>query len=73
MMKSGEDMVTSAVSTEMKVRVYGNAAVVTGHYAAEEHLKGGDIRGTYAFMDTSVKRPGSWVCVATHASKLAQK
>ena len=73
MLKSGEDVVTSAVSTDMKVRVYGNAAVVTGHYAAKEQLKGKDISGTYAYTDTWVKRPGSWVCVATHASRLAQK
>jgi ketosteroid isomerase-like protein len=73
MLKSGEDVVTSAVSTDMKVRVYGNAAVVTGHYAAKEQLKGKDISATYAFTDTWVKRPGAWVCVATHASRLAQK
>jgi FlaG/FlaF family flagellin (archaellin) len=73
MLKSGEDVVTSAVSTDMKVRVYGNAAIVTGRYTANEQLKGKDISGTSAFTDTWVKRPGSWECVATHASKLAQK
>jgi ketosteroid isomerase-like protein len=73
MLKSGEDVVTSAVSTDMKVRVYGNAAVVTGRYTAKEQLKGKDISGTSAFTDTWVKRPGGWVCVATHGSRLAQK
>jgi len=73
MLKSGEDVVTSAVSTDMKVRVYGNAAVVTGRYTAKEQLKGKDISGTYAFTDTWVKWSGSWRCVATHGSRLAQK
>ena len=73
MLKSGEDVVTSAVSTDIKVRVYGDAGVVTGHYTAKEQLKGKDISGTYAFTDTWVKRPGGWVCVATHGSRLAQK
>ena len=73
MLKSGEDVVTSAVSTDMKVRVYGNAAVVTGHFTSKEQLKGKDISGTYAYTDTWVKRSGNWECVATHASKVAQK
>jgi len=73
MLKSGEDVVTSAVSTDMKVRVYGNAAVVTGRYTAKEKLKGKDISGTSTFTDTWVKRSGSWQCVATHSSRLAQK
>ena len=73
MLKSGEDVVTSAVATDMKVRVYGNAAIVTGHNTVKEQLKGKDISGTYAYTDTWVKRPGSWECVATHSSRLAQK
>ena len=73
MLKSGEDVVTSAVSTDMKVRVYGDAAVVTGHYTAKEQLKGKDISGTSVFTDTWVKRPGGWVCVATHGSRVAQQ
>lgn len=73
MLKSGDDVVTSAVATDMKVRVYGNAAIVTGHNTVKEQLKGKDISGTYAYTDTWVKLPGSWVCVATHASRLAQK
>ena len=73
MLKSGEDVVTSAVSTDMKVRVYGDAAIVTGRYTAKEQLKGKDISGTSAFTDTWVKRLGGWVCVATHGSRLAQK
>ena len=73
LLKSGEDVVTSAVSSDMKVRVYGNAAVVTGRYTAKEELKGKDISGTDAYTDTWVKRSGSWQCVATHSSRLAQK
>jgi ketosteroid isomerase-like protein len=73
MLKSGEDVVTSAVSTDMKVRVYGDAAVVTGRYTAKEQLKGKDISGTSAFTDTWVKRPGGWVCVATHGSTVAKQ
>jgi FlaG/FlaF family flagellin (archaellin) len=44
MLKSGDDVVTSAVATDMKVRVYGNAAIVTGLNTVKEQLKGKDIR-----------------------------
>jgi len=73
MLKSGEDVVTSAVATDMKVRVYGSAAVVTGRNTVKEQVKGKDISGTYAYTDTWVNRSGSWVCVATHSSRLAHK
>ncbi len=73
MLKSGEDVVTSAVASDMKVRVYANAAIVTGRNTVKEMLKGKDISGKYAYTDTWVKRPGGWECVATHASRLEKK
>ena len=72
-MKSGEDVVTSAAADDMKVRVYGNAAVVTGRYTVKEQFKGTDLSGPYRFTDTFIKRAGRWQCVATHSSKIAQK
>ena len=37
--KSGEGVVTSSVNDEMKVRVYGDAAVVTGRWTGKEKIK----------------------------------
>ena len=71
--KSGEYVFTSAVADEMKVRVYGNAAVVSGRFTAKETLKGKDVSGQVRFTDTFIKRAGRWQCVATHASRIAQK
>ena len=72
-LKSGEDVVTSAVADEMKVRVYGDAAVVTGRNTSKETLKGKDFIGQYRWTDTFIKRDGRWQCVAGHSSEIAQK
>jgi ketosteroid isomerase-like protein len=71
--KSGEFTFTSCMHHELKVRVYGDAAVVTGHTTTKETYKGkgfiNNLRGT----DTWVKRAGRWQCVAGHSSEIAQK
>jgi len=73
MLKSGDSKVSSEVPSEMKARVYGDAAVVTGIATEKETFKGKDTSGTYRFTDTWIKKAGRWQCVATHASKVAGK
>jgi ketosteroid isomerase-like protein len=72
-LKSGEDVVTSWVVDEMKVRVYGDAAVATGRSTIKETYKGENVSGQYRWTDTWVKRAGRWQCVAGHSSEIAQK
>ena len=72
-LKSGEDIVSSVVNHEMKVRVYGDAAVVNGHSTYKEKVKGVDISGEYRWSDTWIKKDGRWQCVADHASRVAGK
>jgi ketosteroid isomerase-like protein len=72
-LKSGEDVVSSVVNHEMKVRVYGNAAVVTGHSTYKETVQGKDISGEYRWTDTWINKGGRWQCVADHASRVAGK
>jgi ketosteroid isomerase-like protein len=71
--KSGEDLTMSAVADEMKVRVYGHAAVVLGRNTVKEQLKGKEISGQYRFTDTWVKKGGRWQCVATAVTKIIKK
>lgn len=60
--------------TDVEVRVYGDAAVVTGAF----HGKGTDADGKAfgapeRWTDTWVKMPdGKWRCVATHGSLIAK-
>jgi ketosteroid isomerase-like protein len=46
----------------MKVRVYGNAAVARG----EVRYKDQTADGTFEFTDTWIKHDGRWQCVANH-------
>ena len=71
--KSGVHVVSSAVADEMKVRVYGEAAVVLGRNTVKEQYKGKDISGQYRFTDTWVKKEGRWQCVATAGTKITKK
>jgi len=53
-----------------KVRVYGDAAVVTGITTLQGHTAGGTFAGDYAYTDTWVYRDGHWMLAASHASLL---
>jgi ketosteroid isomerase-like protein len=72
-LKSGEGTVVSAALDNVKARVYGDAAVVTGRMTAKQTLKGNDISGSYQCTDTLIKKAGRWQCVAIHLSMIAQK
>jgi len=72
-LKSGALTLTSLVADEMKVRVYGDAAVVTGRNTLKGKYQGMDINGQIRWTDTWVKHGGRWQCAATHGSKVAQK
>jgi ketosteroid isomerase-like protein len=72
-LKSGEDVISSEVADEMKVRVYGDTAVVTGRNTFKGKLKGKDTSGQERWTDVFVKRTGLWQCVASHWSRIAAK
>ena len=73
LVKSGDDVITSWVLAEMKVRIYGDAAVVSGCDTIKETYKGEDITSQNRWTHTWVKRSGRWQCVAGHSSEIAQK
>ena len=72
-LKSGEEVSSSLVFDDMKVRIYGDAAVVTGRSTFKGMLKGKDVSGQDRYTDTFAKRAGRWQCVASHWSRIVQK
>ncbi|MGO4700590.1 nuclear transport factor 2 family protein [Dyella sp. 2RAB6] len=58
---------------DSKVRVYGDAAVVTGITRVEGKSDGKPYALDFQFTDTYVHKPGGWVIVASHASRLADR
>jgi len=71
--ESGEGAVLSFALDNMKARIYGDAAVVTGRMTAKQTFRGQDISGQYQCTDMLIKKDGRWQCVATHLSLIPQK
>jgi len=62
---------TSAMVDDLRIRVYGDAAVVTGRAVYRGwSKKGGKYVRRFRFTDAFIRRDGAWKCVATHASGL---
>ncbi len=70
--KDGTFAVESMDNKEMKVRVYGDAAVVTGLSEMKAKYKGEDISGTDRWTDVFVRRDGKWRCVASQATRVPE-
>jgi ketosteroid isomerase-like protein len=63
----------SFVLSDLKVHIYGETAVVTGHNSVK-FKKGGKVEQIEArFTDVFVKRDSRWQCVATQGTKVAKK
>ena len=69
-MKSTESSEQSIELGEMKVRVFGTAAIVTGTDVEKGSYKGQNSSGKYVWMDVFVKRDGRWQAVASQSTKI---
>ena len=74
-LRSGESVIASSIVDDMKVRIYGDTAVVTGRTTTvNEQYQGKDLSGQYRWTDTWVKYYlGRWRCVAEQISRIAEK
>jgi len=64
---------TSNVNSDMKVEVYGDAAVVTGAYHATGTYKGKRYDYSGRFTDTWVRKGAGWQCVASQWNRNPEK
>ena len=69
-LKSGTLVMESSVISDIKVRVFGEAAVVTYTTTDRGKYKGTDISGRYRWTDTFVRRGGKWHIVAGHGTAI---
>src|SRR6185503_41723 len=65
--RSADTYVESAVSDELQVQVYGDAAVVTGVDTIKGKSGGQAYENKYLYMDVWVKRAGRWQCVKVYS------
>ncbi len=69
-LKSGDLKIESIKLSDMKVHVYGDAAVVIGRAAQVGNFKGHPLTATIIFTDTFIQQNGKWRAVASHRSAL---
>jgi ketosteroid isomerase-like protein len=67
---SNPDVVQSNENTDMKVRIYGNTAVVTGGLTEKGTRNGAAYTDTYRWTDVFVKRGGNWQAVVSQWAKV---
>jgi len=71
--KSGDNKITSITLGDVKVRVFGDVAVVTGNDDEKSSYKGKDTSGHYLWTDVFVKRKGKWQAVASQSTLVPPK
>ncbi|MDP9112677.1 MAG: nuclear transport factor 2 family protein [Acidobacteriota bacterium] len=71
-LKSGLPATQAAGIGEMKVRVFGDSAIVTGSDTEKSSVKGKDVVDKYLWTDVFVKRDGRWQAVASQSTKVAR-
>jgi ketosteroid isomerase-like protein len=72
-LKSGDTKMESQTIGEMKARVFGDVAIVTGSDDEKSSYKGKDTSGHYVWTDAFVKRKGRWQVVASQLTLIAPK
>lgn len=70
-MKSGDLKLTSDEVSDVKVRIYGNTAVITGKTDVKGTIGGKDASGQDLFTRVLVKKSGAWQTVALQQTKIA--
>ena len=70
--RSGRMKFLSYKTSDIRVRVYDNAAVVTGRLQRTRSMNGQDISDDWRFTKTYVREAGQWRVVSFHASEAAQ-
>src|SRR5215210_7442682 len=71
--KSGDLKFESSKLDDMKVKLYGNTAVVTYQTTDKGTYKGNDLSGQYRWIDVFVKQGEGWQIVATQGTRIAAK
>ena len=71
-LKSGQRKIESGTIDEVKVRAFGNFAVVTGRTAAAGNYQGTSFSVKLRFTDVCVKRGDDWQVVASQGTLIPE-
>jgi ketosteroid isomerase-like protein len=70
---SGDRRTSSLTTEDLRVRVYGETAVLTHGGSAISQYRGTSASGHYRWTHVFVKRDGRWQAVANHVTRLAEQ
>jgi len=70
-LESGDAKIESETLGQVKVRVFGNTAVVMGSDDEKSSYKGKDTSGHWTWTDVFVKRSGRWQAAASQATRIS--
>jgi len=68
--RAGTARYTLFENRDMRVRLYGDAAVVTGRTHIETVVEGRTVQLVFQFTDTMIRRNGRWQVAASHATRI---
>ncbi len=68
--RSGAVTITQMTPREMKVRVYRDAAVITGQSTIEATVKGQEMSDEFRFTDVWIKLDEHWRAVASQVTRI---
>ena len=68
--KSGDVKYESANADDLRISIYGDAAVVNGRWRGKFVEKGKTVDATERFTDVFIRQKGQWRCVASQASTI---
>lgn len=69
--RSGRMKFQKYETSDLRIRVFGDAAVVTGRLQRARTLNGQSVEDNWRFTKVYVRRSGNWQVVAFHASEAA--
>ena len=67
--ESADTVFTDFKIDDLKVRFYGDMAIVVGQGSIKAHTKTQDLSGKYVWTDTFVKQRGAWTAVASRGRR----
>ncbi len=70
-LRSGRMKFKHYQTSDIRIRVYGEAAVVTGQLQRTRSINGQDVDDNWRFTKVYIRRAGRWQVVAWHASTIA--
>jgi len=68
-LRTGEIQYHSFTSADVKVRVYGGTAVVTGRASVKARAKGQELNVDLVYLEAFVKQDGRWLLVAWQSTR----